>query len=71
MKWAEAQEEVVRRMAEQPRGYQARIAKTLGTTPGFINQIVTRRRQVPLEHLDVILESLSLDYDVILRETKS
>lgn len=66
MKWAEVQEVIRLQMLEQPRGYQAQIAAKLGKTPGFINQITTGRRPIPLDSLETILDSLNLTYDVVL-----
>ena len=68
VKWPEAQETIRQKMLEQPRGYQAQMAQKIGTTPGFVNQIVTGRRNIPVELLDAILDSLGLTYDVTLRE---
>lgn len=55
-------------MREQPRGYQTLLAEKLGVSRAFINQVVTGVRPLPLEHLDVILGSLNLVYDVALSE---
>lgn len=68
VKWDEAQKTIRAKMASQPRGYQAQLAEQLEKTPGYVNQIVVGRRPIPLEHLDVILTSLRLEYDVLLRE---
>lgn len=66
--WTAAMQDIRARMAAQPRGYQAKLAATLQKTPGFVNQIVTGHRPLPIEHLDDILASLNLEYDVILRD---
>ncbi len=70
MKWPEVQNTIREKMLAQPRGYQAQLAKSLGKTPGFVNQIAGGRIPVPMEHLDAILASLGLSYDVVLRETQ-
>jgi len=66
VKWPEVQEVIRLQMLEQPRGYQAQIAAKLGKTRGFINQIATGRRPIPLDSLEMILDSLNLTYDVVL-----
>lgn len=68
MKWNDAQDDIRTRMATQPRGYQAQLAEKLQKTPGYVNQIITGRRPIPLEHLDEILASLNMEYDIILRD---
>lgn len=70
VKWTEAEQQIREKMTDQPRGYQAKLAKKLETTPGYINQIITGHRPLPLEHLDVILESLGMEYDVILQDLR-
>lgn len=68
MKWNDAQETIRTQMAAQPRGYQTQLAEKLQKTAGYVNQIITGRRPIPMEHLDDILTSLNLEYDVILRD---
>ena len=68
VKWPEAEQTIKEKMLSQPRGYQAQLAKKLGKTPGYVNQLVTGHRPIPLEHLDAILESLGMEYDVLLAE---
>ena len=68
VKWPEAQETIRQRMREQPRGYQTLLAEKLGLSRAFVNQVVTGVRPLPLEHLDGILASLNLTYDVALSE---
>lgn len=67
VKWSEAQEAIRQRMREQPRGYQAALARTLGKTPGFVNQIVRGDVPIPVDHLDAVLDSLGMEYDVVLK----
>ncbi|GGB68755.1 helix-turn-helix domain-containing protein [Deinococcus soli (ex Cha et al. 2016)] len=71
VKWNDAQEAIRTQMAAQPRGYQAQLAEKLQKTAGYVNQIITGRRPIPIEHLDDILASLELEYDVILRPRQS
>ena len=66
MKWPEVRAAVLQQMRGQPRGYQAELAKKIGKTPGFVNHIVVGKRPIPDEHLDVILDSLGMTYDVEL-----
>lgn len=68
VKWAEAQAVIIAEMRAQPRGYQAELAAKIGKTPGYVSHILTGRRPIPEEHLDVVLESLGLEYDVSLRK---
>jgi len=68
VKWPEAQEAIRQRMLAQPRGYQAQLAEKLKKTPGFVNHLVTGRRPIPIEDIEVILETLNLSYDVTLSE---
>lgn len=67
VKWQEAQHAIRQQMLAQPRGYQARLAEKLGRTPGFVHQLAKGLAPIPVEHLDVILESLGLEYDVTIR----
>ena len=69
VKWPEVQNLIVQRMKEQPRGYQAELAEKIGKTAGFVNHIVTGKRPIPDEHLDAILRSLNMTYDVNLTVT--
>lgn len=71
VKWAEAQAVILERMRAQPRGYQAELANRIGKTPGYVSHILTGRRPIPEEHLDAVLASLGLQYDVILTEAKA
>lgn len=70
VKWPEAEAVILERMREaaQTRGYQAALARKIGKTPGFVNHIVTGDKPIPVEHLDAVLESLNLSYDVVLSE---
>lgn len=68
VKWAEAQAVILERMKAQPRGYQAELAAKLGKTPGYVSHILTGRRPIPEEHLDIVLETLGLTYEVAIRE---
>lgn len=71
VKWPEVQEAIRQKMLAQPRGYQAALARKIGKTPGFVNQIVTARIPIPVEHLDAVLDSLDMEYDVILRHKEA
>lgn len=68
VKWEEVQAVIRHKMAEQPRGYQARLAKELGITPGYISHFVTGHKVIPPEFLEPILESLDLTYDIVLHD---
>lgn len=68
VKWEEAQAVIQQKMRDQPRGYQARLAKKLGKTPGFVNHLVTGDKSIPMDMLEDILSSLNLSYDVVLLE---
>lgn len=70
VKWPEVQQAIRQRMSSQPRGYQAALARKLGKTPGFVNQMVRGDVPIPVEHLDAVLESIEMEYDVTLREVK-
>lgn len=67
VKWPEVEQLIRTQMQAQPRGYQARLAEKIGKTPAYTNQIIAARRPIPLEHLDAILESLGLEYDVVVK----
>ena len=69
VKWAQAQAVILDRMKAQPRGYQALLAEKIGKTPGYVSHILTGKRPIPEEHLDTILETLGLTYDVSVVET--
>lgn len=71
MKWAEAEAVILERMRAQPRGYAQQLATTLGCTRSFISHMLNGRRPIPLEHLDAILESLGMTYQVVLDESHS
>ncbi|WP_339098113.1 hypothetical protein ACINK0_18085 (plasmid) [Deinococcus sp. VB343] len=71
VKWQEAQQAIRQQMLAQPRGYQARLAEKLGRTPGFVHQLAKGLVPIPVEHLDTILESLGLEYDVTIRPKTS
>lgn len=68
VKWPEAHEAIRQRMLAQPRGYQARVAEKLGKTPGFIHQIINGKRPIPMDSLDVILDSLGMTYEVTVTD---
>lgn len=68
VKWEEVQGVIRLKMAQQPRGYQARLAKELGITPGYISHFVTGHKPIPPELLGPILESLDLTYEITLHE---
>ncbi|WP_339096154.1 GIY-YIG nuclease family protein [Deinococcus sp. VB142] len=70
MKWDELQAVLREAMASQPRGYQSQLARGLEATPGYVNQMVTGRRAIPVELLPAILESLGADYSIKLSPAK-
>lgn len=70
MKWDELQAVLREAMASQPRGYQSQLARGLEATPGYVNQLVTGRRAIPVELLPAILESLGADYSIQLSPAK-
>ncbi len=64
VKWAELEAAIRARMKSAPRGYQKKLAEKLNVTPGYVNHIATGHRPVPVEHIDVILETLELELDL-------
>lgn len=71
VKWPEVEALIRARMRAQPRGYQQDLAILLGVSVGFVSNIVTGRKPIPVERLDTILTSLNLEYDVVIKELHS
>ncbi|PYE55704.1 XRE family transcriptional regulator [Deinococcus yavapaiensis] len=53
----------------QPRGFKAQLAHELDVTPTYINQVLSGRLPLQLDHLAMILERLELELVVAPKGT--
>ncbi|PIH00297.1 hypothetical protein [Deinococcus sp. UR1] len=61
MNWEQLQEELIRRIREQPRGFQTNLAKRLNIAPASIARYTTQGYGIPSAHITPILEELGLE----------
>lgn len=64
MNWEQLQEELIRRIREQPRGFQTALAEKLNVAPASVASYTTRGRAIPPAHITPILEELGIELTI-------
>lgn len=69
MNWEELQEDLRQRMKNQPRGFQAKLAKSLGIAQPSVAGYMTGKKDIPTAHITPILRELGLEITLQRKET--
>ena len=64
MNWEQLQEELIRRIREQPRGFQTTLSKRLNIAPASVARYTTQGHDIPPAHITPILEELGIELTI-------